>query len=97
MRLRQLGVPTLSCVLAVLGCTDKGTGDDEAAGGDESVEVDQALMAEGDAEPGDGEGTNIKAYPQAPANRRPGAPPPARPATPGARPSVSPHRLPPKK
>jgi len=31
MRLRQLGVPTLSCVLAVLGCTDKGTGDDEAA------------------------------------------------------------------
>lgn len=73
------------------------TGDDEAAADDQSVEVDQELMAEGEAEPGDGEGTNIKAYPQAPANRRPGAVPPARPATPGARPSVSPHRLPPKK
>ena len=73
------------------------TGDDEAAGDDGSVEVDQELMAEGDAEPGAGEGTNIKAYPQAPANRRPGVPSPARPATPGARPSVSPHRLPPKK
>ena len=36
MRLRQLGVPTLSCVLAVLGCTDKGTGDDEAASVGES-------------------------------------------------------------
>jgi pilus assembly protein CpaF len=74
------------------------TGDEEPAAQPEgSVEVDEALMAEGEPE-GDGDGTNIKAYPQPPANRRPGAPPPARPQGATARPPSSPHRaIPPKR
>jgi pilus assembly protein CpaF len=72
------------------------TGDEEppAAVEEGSVEVDEALLAEG--EPGDAEGTNIKAYPQPPANRRPGVPP-ARPQAAGARPPSSPHRATPPK
>jgi pilus assembly protein CpaF len=74
------------------------TGEEEPAAQPEgSVEVDDALMAEGEPE-GDGDGTNIKAYPQPPANRRPGAPPPARPQGATARPPSSPHRaIPPKR
>ncbi|MBL8917881.1 MAG: Flp pilus assembly complex ATPase component TadA [Myxococcaceae bacterium] len=73
-------------------------GDDEAPSDEGSVQVDDELMAEGEGGEGDSDGTNIKAYPQPPANRPRPAGAPQRPTTgPGARPPTSPHRIPPKR
>ncbi|MBE2249574.1 MAG: Flp pilus assembly complex ATPase component TadA [Myxococcus sp.] len=88
--------PTRNPLLAKKPEPGSETGEEDAAADEASVEVDEALMEEANEAPADGEGTNIKAYPQPPLNRRPGVPG-QRPATPGPRAPGSPHRLPPKK
>ncbi len=93
--------PTRNPLLAKKPVAASDTGDGEPAGDSEgsSVEVDEALLSEGDGGAPDSDGTNVKAYPQPPPNRRPPGAAPARPATPGAsRPALSPHRgVPPKR
>lgn len=92
--------PTRNPLLAKKPVSGSETGDEEPPA-DGNVQVDEELMAEGaEAGEGDSDGTNVKSYPQPPANRRPpGSPAPQRPATPGAaRPISSPHRpIPPKR
>jgi pilus assembly protein CpaF len=84
--------PTRSPLLAKNVEANSGTGDEDAALEAEGFEVDEAVQAQASSD----EGTNIKAYPQAPSNRSPAASS-QRPAISVARPAISSQRPPPRK